>query len=58
VVKELNLIINEFNPNLDEKKIVLEKIIKNKSFILKINKEHFYLCVKNILSNAIKYSKT
>lgn len=58
VVKELNLIINEFNPNLDEKKIILEKIIKNKSFILKINKEHFYLCVKNILSNAIKYSKT
>ena len=58
IVKELNIVINEFNPNLDEKKIVLEKIIKNKSFILKINKEHFYLCVKNILSNAIKYSKT
>ncbi len=57
LIKESNLIIDDFNTVLYEKKIVLEKIFENKSFILKINKEHFYLCIKNILSNAIKYSK-
>lgn len=58
LVKELNLIINEFKINLEEKKISIEKNFINKSFILKLNKEHLYMCVKNILSNSIKYSKT
>jgi len=56
LIQELNLVIKEFKSNLEEKKIILEKNIINKNFSVKINKEHFYMCVRNILSNAIKYS--
>ncbi len=56
LIYELNSVINEFKQNLKEKNIKIEKNIKNKIFRIKLNKEHFYMCVRNILSNAIKYS--
>lgn len=57
LIRELNQIIDEFKINLEGKKITINKHYKNKSFILKLNREHFYMCVKNLLSNSIKYSK-
>jgi hypothetical protein len=56
LIHELNLVIKEFKTIIEEKKLLLEKNIKNKNFSVKINKEHFYMCIRNILSNAIKYS--
>lgn len=58
LIRELNQIIDEFKINLEDKKIIINKNYKNKSFILKLNREHFYMCVKNLLSNSIKYSRT
>lgn len=57
LIKELNQIIWEFSINIEEKKLQIEKNFAINSYVLKLNKEHFYLCVKNIFSNAIKYSK-
>jgi hypothetical protein len=56
LILELNLVIKEFKQIIDEKNIILEKKFVNKNYRVKINKEHFYMCVRNILSNAIKYS--
>lgn len=56
LIKELEIILKENKNSYNEKNILIIKNFKNKSFWIKINKEHFYLCVNNILSNAIKYS--
>lgn len=56
LIKELENTINESSSLINEKNIKIKKDFKNSSYTLKINKEHFYICVKNILSNAIKYS--
>lgn len=54
--KEIIELTKEFKNNLEEKNINLVLNISKKPYILKINNEHLWLCVRNILSNAIKYS--
>ncbi|MDD3302457.1 MAG: HAMP domain-containing sensor histidine kinase [Candidatus Gracilibacteria bacterium] len=56
LIQEINNIIKDLKPKIDEKNITIQKKYTPKSYYLKINKEHFYLCMKNIISNAIKYS--
>lgn len=56
LIKEINSIILKNKNDIEDKKLIIEKIFKNRSFLLKINREHFHICINNILSNAIKYS--
>lgn len=56
LVNEINDILEENKEIIKEKNILLTSNFKNKNFYLNINKEHFDICVKNILENAIKYS--
>lgn len=52
----LDDILTEYKSEISEKKLIIEKNISTPK-ILKANKEHLYLCIKNIISNAIKYSQ-
>ena len=56
VIKTLNSIIKDYSKDIEKKELVIEKRFLNKSYILNTNKEHFEICVWNILKNAIKYS--
>lgn len=56
LISEINRIIKENDNKIAEKNIKLKKDFKNKNYIQNINKEHFEICVGNILKNAIKYS--
>lgn len=56
LISEVNRIIKENDNKIAEKNIKLKKDFKNKNYIQNINKEHFEICVGNILKNAIKYS--
>jgi len=56
LVLELNRIIEDNEKKIAEKQIKIKKNYWKKSFTLNINKEHFNICVGNILKNAIKYS--
>lgn len=56
LVWELNKIIDDNTGKIEEKWIIIKKKYSNKSYNLNINKEHFDICVGNILKNAIKYS--
>ena len=56
LVKELKVLIKEKSKKTENKRIVILKNISNKSYFIKENKEHFDMCIRNILSNAIKYS--
>lgn len=57
VIQELNTITLENQSLLSKKNISFQQIYSHKQFPLVINKEHFHICVSNILQNAIKYSK-
>lgn len=56
LVAELNKIIDDNKWKITEKNITIKKNYKNKNYNLSINKEHFDICVSNILKNAVKYS--
>jgi len=56
LVAELNKIIGDNERKIVEKWITIKKKYSNKSYNLNINREHFNICVGNILKNAIKYS--
>lgn len=56
LIKELKLIILENITKIEKKKIIIKTDFKDKSYFLKTNKEHFDICIWNILKNAIKYS--
>lgn len=57
LVKELNSIIRDYSKDIEKKQITIEKKITNNSYFLTTNKQHFDICVWNILKNAIKYSE-
>lgn len=56
LISEINEIIKENQNIIEKKNIKLETNFKNKKYYLYTNKEHFDICVWNILKNAIKYS--
>lgn len=56
VAKEIYELIDENNKNLKEKNIEITTNFKLKNYYLTLNKEHFDICVWNLLKNAIKYS--
>lgn len=57
ILKEFDILLQDFQKDMSEKKLHLKTDLHRHGNILKANKEHVYLCIKNILSNAIKYSK-
>lgn len=57
LVSELDTIIKENEKQAQERKITIKKVYSEKNFSLSTNKEHLYMCIGNILKNAIKYSK-
>lgn len=50
-------ILDEYKYEIDEKELSVKKNIFLKKKYIKENKEQVYLCLKNLISNAIKYSK-
>ncbi len=56
VIKEIYELIDENNKNIKEKNIEVITNFKLKNYYLTLNKEHFDICVWNLLKNAIKYS--
>lgn len=56
VVGSIDDIVKEFESEMTQKQIILRKDIPQTKHEIKANKEHVYLCIKNIFSNAIKYS--
>jgi len=56
VIKSLNTIIKEYWKEFEKKEIILEKNFPINTYYLTTNKQHFEICVWNILKNAIKYS--
>jgi len=56
LVNEINELIKENSSQIKEKNIEINSNLKMKSYYLTINKEHFDICVWNLLKNAIKYS--
>jgi len=56
LIEQLNDIIKENEKKSDGKNITMRKIFSEKNYSLIINKEHYDICVWNILKNAIKYS--
>lgn len=57
ILKELDMLLQDFQKDIGAKKLHIKTDLHHHGAILKANKEHVYLCIKNILSNAIKYSK-
>ncbi len=57
LIKQLNSIIKYHFKEIEKKDIKIEKKYGNNNYFLNINKEHFDICVWNILKNAIKYSE-
>lgn len=49
-------IIQQNEKIIEKKNIIINKNIADKNITKKINKQHFEICVWNILKNAIKYS--
>lgn len=49
-------IIQQNEKIIEKKNIIINKNIVDKNITKKINKQHFEICVWNILKNAIKYS--
>ena len=58
VVGQIEEILLQYKKNIDEKNIKVSFHPKTKTLFKTLNKEHFYICVSNIYSNAIKYSNT
>lgn len=56
LIKEINELIKENNNQIKEKNIEIITKFKLKNYYLTLNKEHFDICVWNLLKNAIKYS--
>ncbi len=56
LVSELKEIIKENKTKAEKKNIKIKTDFMNKSYTIHINKEHYHICVWNILKNAIKYS--
>ncbi len=56
LIDELNKIIEENKTFLNEKHLKIIKNYSSKAIYKKINREHFEICVWNILKNSIKYS--
>ena len=56
LLKEIKNIIKDNSKKIAKKQIVIKTNFPDKSYFLKLNKEHFEICVWNILKNAIKYS--
>lgn len=55
-IRTINSIVKDYTKDIEKKQIVIEKKYSNKNHYLNTNKEHFEICVWNILKNAIKYS--
>ncbi|MDD2871916.1 MAG: HAMP domain-containing sensor histidine kinase [Candidatus Gracilibacteria bacterium] len=55
-IRTINSIVKDYTKDIEKKQIVIEKKYSNKNHYLNTNKEHFEICVGNILKNAIKYS--
>lgn len=53
---EINHLISENSITINDKNIKINTNFKQNSYSLNIDKEHFHICVWNILKNAIKYS--
>lgn len=56
LIDQMNDIIKENKKSAQEKNITINTIFSEKNYSLLINKEHFHICIWNILKNAIKYS--
>jgi len=56
LINELNKIILDYKKDIENKKIKLSIDANQNSYYIKLNKEHLNMCIRNILSNAIKYS--
>ncbi len=56
MIEEIDMIIVANKEMIWEKKIKIKKVLKNNSYPLQINKEHFHICIGNLLKNAVKYS--
>ena len=57
LVKSIKESILEFENEINLKQIKITTSFEKKSIYKKLNKDHLDICVKNILSNAIKYSQ-
>lgn len=53
---DIEEIVNSYRKMAEKKNITLSLSIPNTTSKIKLNREHFHICVKNILQNAIKYS--
>ena len=56
IIAELNSIIDGYQKSLNKKKITLVTQFHHSSYSFVTNKQHFEICIWNIISNAIKYS--
>jgi two-component system phosphate regulon sensor histidine kinase PhoR len=56
LVDELESIIKDNKKRAQKRNIIIKKDFSEKNYSLTTNKEHFHICIWNILRNAIKYS--
>lgn len=54
--EEISAIIKDYKKEIEKSKIEIDFKVKN-NFILKTNREYFYIFFSNLLWNAIKYNK-